>query len=231
VKRAERLHALIEEIRRRAPTPVSAAWLAERLEVSRRTVERDLAALRDAGVPLWSDVGRRGGTALHPKAVLPPLNLTATETTAMLTALTMTDGMPYTQAARAGAAKLRALLPPTTAVAVDTLCQHIRVEIPSRPDVERRVMNVIEDGVATSTIVRIRYQDRNGTVTRRDIEPVGFYGTRDGWAVAGWCRLRNDSRLFRLDRIQAAQATREVVAPRDLDEVLGWVPGPTTAPQ
>ncbi len=77
MRRTERLHALTEEIRRRAPAPVSASWRADRLGVSRRTVERDLAALRSTGLPLLSAPGRRGGHALHPRAVLPPLNLTA----------------------------------------------------------------------------------------------------------------------------------------------------------
>ncbi len=71
VRRTERLHALTEEIRRRAPAPVSATWLADRLGVSRRTIERDLAALRSTGLPLQSAVGRRGGNALHSRAVLP----------------------------------------------------------------------------------------------------------------------------------------------------------------
>ena len=127
MRRTERLHALTEEIRRRAPAPVSASWLADRLGVSRRTVERDLAALRSTGLPLLSAPGRRGGHALQPRAVLPPLNLTATETTALLLALTVAVDMPYGSAARSVANKLRALLPPPTAVATEHQLSRFRV--------------------------------------------------------------------------------------------------------
>lgn len=94
-----------------------------------------------------------------------------------------------------------------------------------------RVLAVLEQCVADGTAVRIRYTDRHGTKTDRTIEPAGFYGTPDGWHVAAWCRLRDDARLFRLDRIRAATPTRQLVHPRDLDAVLGWIPAPATAPE
>lgn len=229
MRRTERLHALTEEIRRRAPAPVSAAWLADRLGVSRRTVERDLAALRSTGLPLQGAVGRRGGNALHPRAVLPPLNLTAAETTALLLALTVTGGMPYGTAARSAANKLHALLPPTTAVGVEHLRGRLRVQ-PAPPAAAPRVLAVLEQAVIDGTAVRLRYTDRNEALTDRTVEPAGFYGTPDGWALAAWCQLRDDARLFRLDRIHTATATRQSCEWRDLDTVLGWLPAPTVTP-
>ncbi|MGI8535425.1 MAG: helix-turn-helix transcriptional regulator [Mycobacteriales bacterium] len=229
MRRTERLHALTEEIRRRAPAPVSAAWLADRLGVSRRTVERDLAALRSTGLPLQSAVGRRGGNALHPRAVLPPLNLTAGETTALLLSLTVTDGMPYSSAARSAANKLQALLPPATAIGVEHLRSRLRVQ-PAPPAATPRVLAVLEQAVTDHTAVRLRYTDRNDASTERTIEPAGFYDTPDGWALAAWCQLRDDARLFRLDRIHTATGTKQPCPPRDLDNVLGWLPAPTVTP-
>lgn len=229
MRRTERLHALTEEIRRRAPAPVSATWLADRVGVSRRTVERDLAALRSTGLPLQSANGRRGGNALHPRAVLPPLNLTAAETTAVLLALTITDGMPYSTAARSAANKLQALLPPATAVGVEHLRTRLRVS-PAPPAATTRVLAVLEQAVADGTAVRLRYTDRNDTATDRTVEPAGFYGTQDGWYLGAWCRLRDDARLFRLDRIGSATATKRTCQPRDLDVILGWLPAPTVTP-
>jgi predicted DNA-binding transcriptional regulator YafY len=183
MKRTERLHALTEEIRRRAPAPVSAPWLAQRLGVSRRTIERDLAALRETGLPLQSAVGRRGGHALHPRAVLPPLNLTAAETTALLLALTMADGMPYGTAARSAANKLHALLPPATAAGVEHLRSRIRVQQPTAA-ASPRILDVLEQAVADNTAVRLTYTDRHGVTTARTVDPAGFYGRTDGWAIA-----------------------------------------------
>lgn len=229
--RLERLHAITEEIRLRAPRPVSAAWLAEELGVTRRTIERDLATLRAAGLPLLAEPGRRGGQRLHPSAVLPPLNLTDRETTALLVALTLVEGMPYTIAGRSAAAKLRRGLPDATAAATRALCERIRVEQPSPSGVDRRIMQILEDAVASATVVRLDYRDRNGVKTRREVEGAGFLGAGDGWYLGAWCRLRQDRRLFRLDRIERAALTKERAPTRDLDDVLGWLPAPTTPPR
>ena len=172
MRRTERLHALTEEIRRRAPAPVSAAWLAQRVGVSGRTVERDLASLRATGLPLQPAVGRRGGNALPPRAVLPPLNLTAAETTALLLSLTVTDGMPYSTAARSAANKLHALLAPATAIDVEHLLSRLRVQ-PAPPAVTPRVLAVLEQAVTDNTAVRLRYTDRNNTASDRTVEGRG----------------------------------------------------------
>ena len=62
------------------------------------------------------------------------------------------------------------------------------------------------------------------------MEPVGFYGGADGWYLIGWCRLRLDGRIFRLDRIRSARLTREVAPVRDVDDTLGWVPEELVTP-
>jgi predicted DNA-binding transcriptional regulator YafY len=231
MRRLERLHAITEEIRFRSPRPVSAAALARDLGVSRRTIERDLASLRTGGLPLLSDPGRRGGQRLHPSAVLPPLNLTDRETTALIVALTVVDGMPYTDAGRSAASKLQRLLPDETRAATRDLCDRIRIEQPKITGVSSRNLHVLEDAVASCTVLRISYEDRHGVRTRREVEPAGFLGGSDGWFLGAWCRLRQDRRLFRLDRIVRADLTTERAAGRDLDAVLGWLPAPTVAPR
>ncbi len=230
MKRLERLHAITEEIRFRSPRPVSAARLAGQLGVTRRTIERDLASLRESGLPLLADTGRSGGQRLHPSAVLPPLNLTDRETTALIVALTIADGMPYTDAGKTAASKLRRLLPDATAVATQDLCNRIRIRQPALTGISNRTMHIVEDAVASASVMRIIYEDRHGTRTRRSIEPAGFLGDPEGWYLAAWCRLRQDRRLFRLDRIRSAAATNERAVGRNLDEVLGWLPTATVVP-
>jgi predicted DNA-binding transcriptional regulator YafY len=232
VNRLERLHAITEQIRLRAPRPVSAAWLAEELGVTRRTIERDLATLRASGLPLLADPGRTGGQRLVPSAVLPPLNLTDREATALLVALTLVEGMPYTSAGRTAAAKIRRGLPATTATATQDLCERIRISqpVPSSA-VNRRILSVLEDAVASAVVVRLDYTDADGAKTRREVEGAGFLGGADGWWYLGaWCRLREDRRLFRLDRITRASLTGERAPLHDLDEILGWLPSPTSVP-
>jgi predicted DNA-binding transcriptional regulator YafY len=159
------------------------------------------------------------------------LNLTDRETTALLVALTIVEGMPYTMAGRSAAVKLRRGLPDGTAAATRDLCERIRVEQPSPSGVDRRIMQVLEDAVASATVVRLDYRDRNGVGTRREVEGAGFLGAGDGWYLGAWCRLRQDRRLFRLDRIEKATLTKQRAPKRDLDDVLGWLPAPTTPPR
>ena len=68
MNRTDRLYALVEELRAVSPRPRSARWLAARFEVSSRTVERDIAALQEAGVPIWAEPGRTGGYVGRPDA-------------------------------------------------------------------------------------------------------------------------------------------------------------------
>ncbi len=138
--------------------------------------------------------------------------------------------MPYGSAGRSAANKLRALLPPATAAGTEHLLTLLRVQV-SPAVVEPRVLAALEHAVADGTAVRLRYADRHGTETARTVEPAGSYGTPGGWHVAAWCRLRDEGRLFRLDRIHAVHQTREPVQQRDLDVVLGWLPTPAVAPE
>lgn len=72
MNRTDRLYALVEELRARAPRPLRASELADYFEVSTRTIERDLLALQEAGVPIWEQPGPGGGYGLNPNTTLPP---------------------------------------------------------------------------------------------------------------------------------------------------------------
>src|SRR6266542_4539838 len=94
MNRTDRLYALVAELRAVAPRPRSARWLAGRFEVSARTVERDISALQQSGVPIYAEPGRRGGYCLDKARTLPPVNLTPGEAVAMALALRRLDGTP-----------------------------------------------------------------------------------------------------------------------------------------
>ena len=79
MNRTDRLYAMVEELRAIAPRPRSARWLARRFEVCTRTVERDIGALQESGVPIYAEPGRTGGYALDKLHTLPPVNVTPTE--------------------------------------------------------------------------------------------------------------------------------------------------------
>jgi predicted DNA-binding transcriptional regulator YafY len=230
VKRLERLYALHEELRRRAPVPVSAARLAEEFGVTRRTIERDLEALRSSGVPVDADVGRTGGYRLERTRGSVVFTLGPEEVVALLLAAKVADGMPFGDAAVTATKRLLDALPASTRVGVEELRDRLRAVVPEAPRASPVVQRAVEAAVRDHLVVRIRYADRHGEVSSRAVEAHGFTGAPDGWYLIGWCRLRRAGRMFRLDRIQRATVTRERAPWRDVDEVLGWVPQQITRP-
>lgn len=98
MRRTAQLYALAEELRSRGPRPVSRAELGATLEVTTRTVEHDILALQQTGVPIWSQRGRGGGYALDEGWSLPPLNLDSTEALAVMSALAAAHSLPLAAA-------------------------------------------------------------------------------------------------------------------------------------
>lgn len=213
--RTDRLYALVEELRAVAPQWRSAQWLAERFEVSSRTIERDLSALQQAGVPIYATPGRRGGYAIDVQHTLPPLNLSAAEVAAVATALAADTAQPFSHAGRTALQKMLAVLAEVDAEGVRLLASRIRLFGPA--DDRPHPSAVVERAVVTQHVLGITYQDKNDEVSTREVEPVAVLGVRPHWYLWGWCRLREAPRSFRLDRITGAVMTDEAVPDRGLD--------------
>jgi len=202
-----------------APRARSARRLAGRFEVSPRTIERDILALQQAGVPIWATPGPGGGYTIDPGHTLPPLNFTASEAAAIALALARSGPMPFDGAARTALHKLAAAMSATGRTsAADLLARihllHAKRELPAAP-----VLRAVEQAVLERRVLCLDYRDKHGhpTVARR-VEPLGFVGAERDWYLVGWCRLRGGVRVFRLDRIGM------------VDEGAGAVRSPTTAP-
>ena len=127
MNRTDRLYALVEELRAVAPRPRSARWLATRFEVSTRTVERDISALQQSGVPIWVSLGRTGGYALDRSHTLPPLNMTPAEAVAGAVALHRLDDTPFHAAARTALHKLLAVMPAADVTRAEDLAARIHL--------------------------------------------------------------------------------------------------------
>ena len=203
-RRADRLLALMEALRGR---PVStASELAAALEVSVRTVYRDVDALVRNGAPIRGEAGV--GYALEPGYHLPPLNLTAEEAEAMALGTRVlaawSDGAVARQAASA-LAKIRAVLPAAARMGLDQ-------DIFSAPQwVTRHAQTVdlleLKRAAQHRRVLRIDYEALNGRGSTRDVRPlsVSFFGPV--WLLVAWCERASDFRCFRLDRIRSLSPT------------------------
>ncbi|TDP97496.1 helix-turn-helix transcriptional regulator [Labedaea rhizosphaerae] len=215
MNRTDRLYALVEELRAVAPRPRSAAWLARRFEVSTRTIERDLLALQQSGVPVYAQPGRTGGYVLDRTATLPPLALSPAEATALAVGLRQLTGTPFASAARSALQKVLAVMPGPRLRSAAELAGKVLFVAPegAAPSMPPAVRDAITDG----RVLRLGYVDRHGVTSDRDVEPLGFLGGEPHWYLLAWCRTRSAVRGFRLDRIRSAAALEEPVPPREVD--------------
>lgn len=231
MQRLERLFAINETLRRASPGRLSAARLAEEFGVTRRTIERDIAALNAAGVPLYAERGRSGGHISLDQLGNVVVTLTPAEVTALLLAVTAAGpDMPYSDAGTAATNRLLDGLPAATRVGVEQLRSRIRTGTTNADRSHKRIRRTIEAAVQRSVVVKIHYRDEGGQTTERRVDAVGFYQGGSGWFLIGWCHLRQASRLFKLDRIGRAHLTRTPSEQRNVDETLGWIPNEVSRP-
>jgi predicted DNA-binding transcriptional regulator YafY len=222
MNRTDRLYAIVEELRAVAPRPRSARWLARRFEVSTRTIERDIGALQQAGVPVYAEPGRTGGYVVDRATTLPPVNVTAAEAVAMAVALRGLDGTPFHAAARSAFHKLVAVMPAGAATAAHELAGRVHLMNRGSPP---PVPALVADALSARRVLLIEYGDRDGSATVRRVEPLGYIGNPAHWYLVGWCRLRQAIRAFRTDRITRVTITDEVVPERAISAVDLDIPG------
>ena len=214
MNRTARLYALVEELRARAPRASTVAALAARLEVSTRTVQRDLQALMEAGVPVRTTPGRGGGWSIDPAMALPPIHLTPDEASVLAAALAGADGSP---AARTAFQKIAAVLNGPATAAAGEFAARV-VALPSRTDAGVRA--AVHHALATNTVLHLTYTDASGRDSERAVEPAGLLTADGRWYLIAWCRTRRAGRGFRLDRISAAVTTSELAQSHDLTDLL-----------
>ncbi|MDW5327561.1 YafY family protein [Plantactinospora sp. KLBMP9567] len=218
MNRTDRLYALVEELRAVAPRPRSARWLADRFEVDARTIRRDIGALQESGVPIYPELGRGGGYVLDRAYTLPPVNITPREAIAAAVALETMADTPFLDAARSVLHKILAVMPPSGVEAVAELAGRIRLaELEPAGVPARQVLRTAGDALLSRTVLAIEYVDRNGATSHRLIEPVELLGAGRQWYLVGWCRLRQEVRGFRLDRMRRAAPTNETAPPRSIE--------------
>jgi predicted DNA-binding transcriptional regulator YafY len=133
MNRTDRLYALVEELRAIAPRSRSARQLAGRYEVSTRTIERDILALQESGVPIYAVTGRCGGYVIDKTMTLPPLNFTAAEMVAIAVSVAGVEGTPFASAMRSALRKVLAAAPAARRAEAAQLMDRVRLIGAARP--------------------------------------------------------------------------------------------------
>lgn len=209
--RSDRLLRLLQAMRV-MPAPITAARLAAETGVSLRSLYRDIESLRAAGARID---GERGyGYRLIEDFALPPQTFDRLEIEALVLGLGEVQHLgdaKLAAAARSALAKVAATLP-------DEREQQMLHAISQvyRPNARYALavdMSVIRESCWREEILAIRYVDTNGAVTERSIRPLALAYHQNVLALLAWCCLREDFRIFRADRIEAALRTGESFRP------------------
>lgn len=169
MNRTDRLHALTEELRHAGAGRRTAARLAGWLEVSTRTVKRDVAALQQAGLPVSAQAGAGGGYVLDATATLPPVNLTAAQAVAVAVAIVAQRGAPYGVGGRAALEKLLDVMDPAARDLAQQLAGRVWVRQP--PAAPHAVTAAVEEALARRRVLALTYRDRLGRPSQRRVTP------------------------------------------------------------
>lgn len=197
----------------------TASWLAARLEVSLRTVYRDVADLQAQGVPIEGEAGI--GYRLGRGFDLPPLMFTPDEARAMVVATRMAQQWldPVLALAASDAmSRVLSVLPETLRTDVESIPMLVP---PFGLDIAvGRTLQVLREATQTRTVLEMDYHDANNQSSTRAVHPLGCFFWGKVWTLAAWCEYRKNFRSFRVDRIAAL---------RLLTRRFEYVPGQTLA--
>jgi predicted DNA-binding transcriptional regulator YafY len=199
VHKSERLFQLVNLLRGRRMA-ITAEQLAGVLEVTTRTIYRDIQTLQQSGIPIDGEAGI--GYLLAPGFQLPPLMFDFEELQALLLGSSIVQAWTDPELARAAAkaeSKIRAILPEALLQKADN--QPYQVPMFDKHNNERTKHGILRKACDGLLKITINYQDVEQTATQRTLWPLGliFWGER--WTLLAWCELRDDFRNFRLDRI------------------------------
>jgi predicted DNA-binding transcriptional regulator YafY len=202
MRRADRLFQIVQLLRRRR-TVATAKQIADRLEVSERTIYRDVRDLVLAGTPIDGEAGV--GYRIRPGYDLPPLMFDREEIQALVLGARIVRQFGDPALARASdaiLAKVATVLPKE----LEPLLADTRLFVPSTVGGGRSAdaLALAREALTSRRRVRFRYANERGDATDRTVRPLGIFFWGRTWTLAAWCEMRTAFRNFRLDRVSDA---------------------------
>lgn len=222
--RLARLTAIITQLQ--GGKIVTARQLANRFEVSIRTIYRDIRTLEQSGIPIYTEEGK--GYSLVSGYRLPPVMFTEQEANALITAaslLSSNSDVSLAESYQRAITKIRAVLPEAAKARASLLDERLfsrRSERDTAPNTT--LLMPLQLALTQRMVVRISYTNEAGNLSQRSIEPFALYTTKGNWILLAYCRLRKAFRAFRLDRISTYQTLSKTFPPHQLtiEEYLAY---------
>ena len=216
ISRLSRLTAILTQLQ--AKRLVKAPELAKKFGVSVRTIYRDMRALEAAGVPIFTEEGI--GYGIMAEFRLPPVMFTEEEANALVTAehlIRSNKDASLVNAFADAIEKLKSVMREGEKEKSDLLADRMIVRENHALEKTSDCLAVLQLAITNSKLVRVEYLAAETTqATNRLVEPFAIFNTQANWILIAWCRLRDDFRAFRLDRIEGYHMLSEAFEPQDL---------------
>jgi len=208
MRRADRLFRIVQFLR--AGRLQTARSLAQKLQVSERTVYRDVQDLQLSGVPILGEAGV--GYTLRRDYDLPPLMFDHREITALVLGSRMVAAWgdaELASAANDALRKIEAVLTPALRDRIDAVPLHVPTHGLKSQGIAREILEQLRGAIEGSNIVQVAYGDEKDRVTERRLRPMALLFWGNVWTLVAWCELRNDFRSFRIDRFKSLHRLEE----------------------
>ena len=215
-KRLSRLTAILIQLQTKQL--ITATSLADKFNVSVRTIYRDIRALEQSGVPILTEEGK--GYSLVEGYRIPPVTFTESEANALITAekfvLKNRDASfvkEYTEAI----SKIKSVLRQTTKESANLLSDRMAISQNNSLDRTSNHLASLQLALTNFNLASLEYQKPDTIeTTKRVVEPFALLSTQENWLLVAWCRLRKEFRLFRLDRIKSLSIQSEKFEPHKI---------------
>lgn len=216
LKRISRLTAILTVLQ--SKRLITASDLASKFSISKRTIYRDIKALEQAGVPVLTEEGK--GYSLMDGYRIPPIMFSESEANALITAeqlVLKNKDASFVRDYSEAISKIKSVLRNNTKDKANLLSE--RVLSGQNEDNNRTSSNlsILQLALTNFNLVKIQYYSpENKQTTNRIVEPFAIYTTHENWLLVALCRLRNDYRAFRLDRIKSLLVQSETFEPHKI---------------
>jgi len=195
---------------------VAAEKIADRFNISIRTVYRDIKALNEQGIPVSFEQYK--GYFIVQGFFLPPVSFSSEEAAALLLMETMISGFAdksiesnYSTALN----KIKAVLRTPQKEKLEILTSTMRFQLPARLKNNFEYLSPIQEAISSRTILKMEYQNTKEEVSRREVESIGLIFYAFGWHLIGWCHLRCEYRDFKVGRIRQLKNTERPFIKKD----------------
>lgn len=214
-KRLPRLAAILTQLQ--SKRLVTATELAQKHQVSKRTIYRDLRTLEESGIPIAVIEGK--GYSLVEGYHLPPVSFTENEANALITAeqlISRNKDESLVNNYKEAITKIKAVLRNQDKDKAELLSQRIAFRTNLEQDITSNYLSQIQKCITNSKLCKILYDSLENLHTERTVEPFAVYSAQDNWIMIAHCRLRKEFRSFRLDRITKLTMLNETFEPHNM---------------